>query len=62
MGMEEEQEVEEWTNSIIRAWESEEYGEEVQKRLGKDCEECGDVVGEEDLHQTLLGLDVVQYV
>ena len=27
--------------------------------MNKDCEECGEGIGEEELHQTLLGLDVV---
>ena len=35
--------------SVIRAWESEEYGEEVKRRLERNCEECGDGIGEEEL-------------
>ena len=53
------QEQENWIIRVERAWESEELGEEIQRRLGRDCDECGDGIGEEELHQTLLGLDVV---
>ena len=48
-----------WTEEVVRAWESKEMGEKIQRRMGKDCEECGEGIGEEELHQTLLGLDVV---
>ena len=48
-----------WIERIVRSWDCKECGEKIQCSMNKDCEECVEGIGEEELHQTLLGLDVV---
>ena len=45
--------------TMLMAWDCERCGEELKMRMQCDCAECGQGIGEEELHQTLIGLDVV---
>ena len=44
---------------ILDAWDCGDCGVRIQKILNRDCEECGEGISEEELHLTLIGLDVV---
>ena len=48
-----------WINDVLTAWECMECGEDIQKVLMQDCSDCGRGVGEQELHLTLQGYDVV---
>ena len=50
---------EKWMRMIQASWDCGDCGKELKERMMMDCKECGEGIGEEELHQTLIGLDVV---
>ena len=44
---------------ILASWDCGDCGVQIQRRVNRDCEECGMGISEEELKLTLLGLDVV---
>ena len=44
---------------MLKGWCCEECGQAIKRIMRRDCTDCGGGIGEEELMQTLLGLDVV---
>ena len=49
----------EWMRMIQKSWDCGDCGNELKERMMMDCIECGQGIGEEELHQILIGRDVV---
>ena len=52
------EEDEERIAALERSWKCGECGDEIKDKVIKDCQECGEGMGEEELEKSLLGLDV----
>ena len=48
-----------WEEVVEECWDCEECGPAIQYKMIQDCAECGAGISEEELRQTLIGLDVV---
>ena len=48
-----------WMRMIQASWDCGDCGKELKERMMMDCNKCGEGIEEEEINQTIIGLDVV---